>query len=386
VGRTWHNIAIAHVRKHRTNRGTSYQVCWRQDGKYVSVTFASRVVANKFRGKVDAADQRYPEGWTPGHGFVEQEETVPELTLRDWFPRAIAARPSAASGTKENYKRVFQRHVSDELKDMPLTKITREMAGGWVAGLVAAKSAKTAHNIHGLISSVFKQAVEDGLVERNVFVKLGPDLVPSRSVTILEPEEFELLLSCFRPPYNEFTEWLYKSGMRFSEAIALQWRDIDFRRGLIRVERAWKRQGDGSMILGPPKTKAGTRTIAMPADLLARMASRRQGPTDHVFLNKHGNLLSQSVYFKTAWEPALKAAQGKGLNKTPRIHDLRHSHASLLLERGVPILTVSRRLGHSSVAVTGDVYGHLMGTSDDAVIAALSLGSKPIVHAVAAPE
>jgi integrase len=356
----------------RTRGGQNrYQVRWRQDHKEVNVTFSSRAAANRFRGAVDAADQRYPEGWIPGYGWARKEEEAPELTLRDWFPRAIAARPSAASGTKENYRRVFARHVSDELKDIPLSKISKEMAGAWVAGLVATKSAKTAHNIHGLISSVVKQAVEDGLVDRNVFVKLGPTLSPSRSATILEPEDFELLLSCFDSPYDEFTEWMYKSGMRFSEAIALQWHDIDFRRGLVRVERAWKRQGDGSLILGPPKTKAGTRTIAMPKDLLARMATRRKEPTDHLFLNKHGNLMTQSVYFKTAWEPAVKAAQAKGLNKTPRIHDLRHSHASLLLDRGVPILTVSRRLGHSSVAVTGDVYGHLMGTSDEAVLAAL---------------
>jgi integrase len=371
VGKTWHNVAIAHVRKHATKRGTSYQVCWRLEGKYVSVTFASRDVANKFRGKVDASGQRYPEGWIPGHGFVTQQEEAPELTLRDWFPRAIAARAGASSGSKEKYRRDFNRHVPDELKDMPLTSITAEMAGTWVAGLLMNISAKSAHNIHGLVSSVLNQAVRDELVRRNVFVQLGPKLAPSRAVTLLEPDDVELLLSCFGPPYGEFTEWLYKSGMRFSEAIALQWKDIDFGRGQVHVVRAFKREGNGTLILGPPKTTAGSRTIAMPADLLARLATRRQGPTDHLFLNKHGNLLTQSVYFKTAWEPALAAAQAKGLNKTPRIHDLRHSHASLLLERGVPILTVSRRLGHSSVAVTGDVYGHLMATSDEAVLAAL---------------
>jgi integrase len=228
----------------RTRGGQNrYQVRWRQDHKEVNVTFSSRAAANRFRGAVDAADQRYPQGWIPGHGWAKKVEEAPEPTLREWSPRAIAARPSAAPGTKENYRRLFARHVSDELKDMSLSKITKEMAGTWMAGLVAAKSAKTAHNIHGLISSVVKQAVEDGLVERNVFVKLGPDLGPSRSVTILEPEDLKVLHSCFDPPHDEFTEWLYKSGMRFSEAIALQWRDIDFRRGLVRVERAWKRQG-----------------------------------------------------------------------------------------------------------------------------------------------
>lgn len=352
-----------------TRRGISWQVRWRQDDQEVSATFATEAAAIKFRGLVDAAGQRYPPGWIPGSGWILAGPT--ELTLRNWLPRAIAARPNAGSGTKERYRRLFEAHVPTELKDAPLGQITKEDAGVWVAGLLADNSTKTAHNIHGLISSVMKQAVEDGHIERNVFAKLGPGQGVAYAAVVLEPEEFELLLSCFTEPYLEFTRWLYQSGMRFSEAIALQWRDIDIRRGTVRVERAWKRQGDNTMVLGPPKTGAGTRTIVMPKDQLTPLLLRRRKPMDLIFLNKRGDPLTQSTYFKTAWEPALRQAHEQGLNKVPRVHDLRHSHASLLLDRKVPILTVSRRLGHSSVAVTGDIYGHLMGGSDDAVLAAL---------------
>lgn len=371
----------------RQRSNAHFQVRWRQDGKQQSETFKTKPQAIKFRGLVDAAGQQWPENWVPGVGFVTPRRAPGGITLREWFPRAVAARPRASAEQKERYLKQFAKYVPDELADMPLEEITEEVAGAWVTGMLEGEglpsvpSAKTVHNVFGTVSSVVKQAVRNGLVERNTFAGLGAGLMADRAEQVhLSEEEFDLVQSHLQGVDAELAEWLFESGMRFGEATALRWRDLEYAKGTAGVVQAWKRGPDSTYVPGPPKTLRSRRTIVMPAATLARVRARdprfQRGRRSLaaaeglVFTTASGERITQNVFYRT-WMRAVQAAHDEGLLKTPRIHDLRHSHATLLLGKGVDILTVSRRLGHSSVAVTGDIYGHLGKSSDEAILAAL---------------
>lgn len=364
---------MASMRKTTGKAGPRWQVRWRQDGKQVSETFATEKQAVMFRGLVDAAGQHFPEGWHPGAGFTEVADEEPGgLTLREWYPRAIASSPKAAPGTKKRYLTLIANHVPDELLDTPMDRITREQAGTWLAELLAVRSPKTAKNVHGVVSTCIKQAITDGHLNRNPFAGLVPRAERQVEPVFLEPAEFELLCSCVPAHWQGLVDWLYRSGMRWGEATALQWRDIDFGQGRVDVRRAWKK-GESGFYLGPPKTKRSRRSIAMPPAYLGRVKAAYAGdPEGFVFLAPQGGRVWHHEFHQAIWLPTVTEAMTRGLTKRPRIHDLRHSHASLLLGRGVPLLAVSRRLGHSSVAVTGDVYGHLEVGSDDVILAALA--------------
>jgi len=385
-------------------RGDSgkWQVRWRDadaDGKETSEQFTSKEQANVFRGLVDANRQRWPQGWVPGRGFVTEPTQGVGLTLREFFPVAIAARPGASADLKKRYLRQFERYVPDALKDKPMAKISGTDAGAWVAGLQSQPSgkgkklsAKTAHNIFGTVSSVMKQALADGLVERNPFVGLGKGMRSNAPTMVcLEPAEFALIeseLAAVEPLYAEFAAFLFWTGLRFGEATALVWDDIDYATSTVNVVKAWKRQEDNSYQVGEPKTKNGLRTVVLDEETIAALRARDPRLTaltrtavagagqSLVFPNAvKGGRLSQSVFYQVYWLQAVGDARRRsGLTKLPRVHDLRHSHASFLLGNGVDILTVSRRLGHGSVAITGDVYGHVTANSNSRVLAAMKRG------------
>lgn len=94
-------------------------------------------------------------------------------------------------------------------------------------------------------------------------------------------------------------------------------------------------------------------------DLLVPLVASRPGD-ELLFTTPKGERIIHKLYWHHYWVPAVKAAQAHGLKKSPRIHDLRHTHASWLIQDGVSLFTISRRLGHASTRTTEQVYGHLM--------------------------
>lgn len=94
-------------------------------------------------------------------------------------------------------------------------------------------------------------------------------------------------------------------------------------------------------------------------ELLIPLVASRPGK-ELVFTTPKGGRIIHKLYWHHYWVPAVRTAQANGLAKNPRIHDLRHTHASWLIQDGVPLFTISRRLGHASTRTTEQVYGHLM--------------------------
>jgi len=125
--------------------------------------------------------------------------------------------------------------------------------------------------------------------------------------------------------------------------------------------------------LGAPKTKKSRRTLVLTPDQvkLFRRLTEGKNPSDLIFTAPEGGAWHSGVFYAHRWKPALDAANAMGLTKRPRVHDLRHTHASWLIAGKVPLPVIQARLGHESITTTVDRYGHLPASSDDEVVAAV---------------
>jgi integrase len=160
------------------------------------------------------------------------------------------------------------------------------------------------------------------------------------------------------------------SGMRQGELLGLQWPDIDFDKGTVTVRRSLA-QVISEFILKEPKSRSSKRMIRLPPFALDALLNHRRAMLAEgqdvragtVFVTKTGQYVGKSNLIRQVFKPILEKA---GV-PVVRFHDLRHTHASVLLARGKSIKAVSRRLGHSNVAMTLRVYAHLLPDADGAL-------------------
>lgn len=362
----------------------SYRVAWREGGTRRSETFARKADAKRFRGMVDAAGQRYPDGWIPGQGL---DAAVSGLTVREWSDRAIAARTGITDGTRERYVRLLAQHVYPIMGSWPLDAVNRERAALWLNALIATTattrkadaparplSAKTVRNVHGLVSSIWNDAVADEVVASNPFAGLKlPDDVARDEMVCLTRTEFAVLYGLTPSWYQLLVRTLVESGLRWGEATALQVRHLSG--DTLIVNQAWKWDSGSMVTPGAPKTRAGRRVVSIPDDLADALAVSVAGKRadEYLFTSTEGHVLRNGTFHTRVWIPLMDKVEPL-IGKRPRIHDLRHSHASWLLAAGEPIFEVMGRMGHTSLATTQGTYGHLMERDTTGVKAAASSG------------
>ena len=384
----------------RRNKTTSYRVAWRESGERCWDTFASEKDARAFQRDVERHGNHWPVGYTKGFGYSPAVDTPPGvITFAEFAEATITTRAKANERTRADYRRDLRLHLVPTFGDTPLDQITREQVGQWLIALSRTKSPKSVKNIHGLASSIMADAVDDGLISRNVFkgaagrlpaVKseemcflsrqeldtivraMGEEIVVERTA---EGQEPKLVRLSARANYRALTLFMALTGLRWSEATALTVGDIQVMpKARVTVTKAWKRQPDNTMELGEPKSTRSRRTISLPQEALDVVMERITGHAaqERLFVSDMGHTVHHGQFTNRVWKPAIeKAAFAYGLTKRPRIHDLRHSHASWLIAEGVDMVSVQRRLGHESIQTTVDRYTHLATESDDRINAAL---------------
>lgn len=228
-------------------------------------------------------------------------------------------------------------------------------------------AASTIRQTYTILRSVLDTAVRDGLVATNPAAKIQRPGVPRVESRALSPAEVGKLLEAAKDSrYLPILRLLVATGMRRGEALALRWPDVDLTGGSLRVRGTLTRVG-GELVVTPPKTERSRRTVPLsPASVALLKALRAQQATERL---KAGSMWTETGHvftteFGTPVEPrnalralttAAKAAGLAGIG----LHTLRHTAAAVMLEAGVPLKTVSELLGHASVAVTGDIYGHV---------------------------
>ncbi|WP_235505739.1 tyrosine-type recombinase/integrase [Arthrobacter sp. Leaf337] len=259
-------------------------------------------------------------------------------------------------------------HIQGPIGGIPVAVFGYRDVMLWLRSLTRKGAApKTVHNLHGLLSAAMKTAEMLGYISSNPCrgIQLPPIEHAEDSIMFLTHAEFNHVLDVMDEHYKPFICFLVMTGTRFGEATALTVSDLDLisRPATARINKAWRRDDQSKYYLGPAKTGAGKRTIGLNpalADRLAPLAASRAGH-ELLFTTPDGSRIAEKPFWEHYWRPAIQSAQENGLSKSPRIHDLRHTHASWLIQDGaISMFTISRRLGHASTRTTEEIYGHLM--------------------------
>ncbi|WP_376955474.1 tyrosine-type recombinase/integrase [Arthrobacter methylotrophus] len=275
---------------------------------------------------------------------------------------------SANGYTVRRYKGNLKCHIAATLGQMDATEVEYRDIVAWIKGMQSkGLTSKTIANVHGLISAAFNSMVREKKRPDNPCkgVSLPKSEATEETATFLTPDEWSIVEAELSQPYKAFFTFLIHTGLRFSEASALEARDFQTTASgqhVVNVVRAWTKDEDNVSYIGPTKTRQSKRTIGLPASGFAKVrplilaAAKSGGP---VFLNTAGTHIDHRRAWGV-WDRAIMKAQSKGLTKRPRIHDLRHSNASWLLHAGLDIYKLQKHLGHRSITTTLDRYSHLL--------------------------
>jgi len=361
---------VASIRRRDGAKGTTWAVLFRQGGKQRSSTFDNEVAALRHlerieRFGVDAAERLLDAEM---RSDPDRSPSVAELV-----DRHIDALSGVQSDTIRTYRQMQKKLAATPLGHLPIDVVGREDIAKWIRDQQDGEdglSAKTVRNRHALVSAALRQAVDDGILDRNPAERAKIRRTERREMTFLTPTEFQVVLARANPHYQPLLMTLYGTGLRLGEATALRISDLDLtaKPPTLTVARAWKNDG----VLGPPKTRAGRRTLSIPGPVVSELARIVEGrPADElVFVNLAGGRVLQAS-LHDLWQQWIRdydtdRATGKPtprkpkLGKVPRIHDLRHSHASVMIAAGINLFDLKHRLGHESIQTTANTYGHLM--------------------------
>jgi integrase len=375
------------VCRKRSDGTLAYRVKWvlggARGGLWQSETFDDRRAALKFQALVEASSHRWPDGWVKGFGFVAApEDPDAETPFLEFASDYVRRLTSAAPDTQTKYLRQLKALNGWLTQIKRATPTVQNLTGDddrdWiVARRRAGASPKTIANYHGLFSAVMASAEDKELIRRNpcVGVRLPAvedDIDNDDDKVFLTEPEFGLVHTAIHKDDQDFLIVAVGTGLRWGELTALKVKDLDLLAATptLVVRRAWKNNGagefalaqHGKFYLGPPKTKESRRRISLSTtvvDALTRAADGR-APDDLIFGAPRGGRLDQGNWYESRWQRAIKKAQDDGLTKTPRFHDLRHTHAAWLISAGVPLPVIQKRLGHKSIQITVDVYGGLL--------------------------
>jgi integrase len=302
-----------------------------------------------------------------------------KTTLGDYLEKFLKeyAIPNLSPKTVEGYESIITRHLRPQLGNIVLSQLRPEHVQKFYADCLSKGRCNGTGGLRPLtvrhcamtLHRALQVAMKWGLLSRNPADAIDPPRYQREEMHIFNEVDMESFLEAARPtPYYALFYILLFTGMRRSEILALRWTDIDLIMGQVSVSRSLHCLKGRRLIFRAPKSAKGRRTIALPgsASMVIRAHKEQQeaisqeingvpAPADNlVFCQYDGSpMLPDSV--SQAWR---RLANRNGF-KEVRLHDARHTHASLMLKQGVHPKIVQERLGHASISTTIDTYSHV---------------------------
>jgi integrase len=299
-----------------------------------------------------------------------------------WWPTyEISLKPttqlSEGSRVRNHIRPLLGQYELDELDALTIQTWVAQMLAGekdperpgkWLRRPLAPK---TVRNVHGILHKIVGGAVSQRLIRANPCTASHLPKVPHKEMRFLAEPDIGRLIAAVPPHWRPLVLLLVSTGLRWGEATGLQVKHVDVLAGRLTVLRSMHElPGSGEIVFGEPKTERGRRTVAFdPRRVGTALAGlvAGEGREELVFHAPRGGVV-RTRNFRRGWVKWVSAAGLDGL----RIHDLRHTCAAILISAGVPLTGVQRMLGHSSIAVTSDLYGHLLPAVDEGILVAIS--------------
>ncbi len=270
------------------------------------------------------------------------------------------------------------KHLIDGLGHIPVSELREEHIHKYYREKSKTLSPGTLIKHHNLLRSALSQGVIWRTLTRNVAEAVKPPKVSRKEMRALTgPEVHRMLEACEDTAWHSIFHTLTWTGLRRSELLGLRWKDVDLILASLRVVQSVQRLNTGEFIVQEPKTASGRRTIALsPASCLVLREHREKQEADATLLGRQ--LAEDDLVFShpdgSPRDPSTLTLAFRRLTRRigldgVRLHDLRHTMASLYLEQGVNPKTVAERLGHASVTITLDLYSHcLPGVQEAAAV------------------
>jgi len=366
----WHGFVSLGQREHG-----------KADRRHVSAKTRSEVVA-----KVRELEQKRDAGLAPVAGKP--------MTVGEWMDHWLTiAKRSVRVKTYVGYECYVRLHIKPALGHIRLDRLQPEHLEAFYAHLADGKGLSPSMQLqqHRVISRALKVALQRGRVARNVATLVQAPTLKRTEVVPFTTEEALQILAAAKSHRNA-ARWsvALAMGLRQGEALGARWADVDLEAGTWRVTQGLQHQayrhgcGDepcgqkplkcprrvGGLVLVPPKSDKGRRTIGLPVQLVDALTAHRVAQEaereaagsvwrDHglVFVQENGRMIGPSSDW-AAWKRLLREAQVRD----GRLHDARHTAATLLLELGVDARIVMEILGHSQITLTQNTYQHVMPT------------------------
>lgn len=351
-------------RVQRRQKGTGWRVQYRTaDGDQRSATFDLKRDAERFLSERDAQIRTGT--------YIDPHRT--RTNVREWTEQWLASLGHVKATTLERYTSVAYKHVLPRWGDHNLDKLSHLAVSTWLTELHAGgQSAASIQKIHRVLSLILDSAVREGRLPRNVAQgiqlprvarKEHPYLTHAQVDDLAHECGFPSTVSKHRPPAERENEtnrlvvlFLAYTGVRWGEMAALTVRNLNLetRRATIATS-VTPVQGKG-LVWSTPKS-GKRRDVPIPRflaeDLRRHIASKH--PDEIVFTGVRGGAVMRVATFRRPFDAAAEAIGVPGL----RIHDLRHTAASLAIASGAEVKVVQQMLGHTSATMTLDLYGHL---------------------------
>ena len=344
-----------------------------QDGERHIKTFAKRRDADAFHASVNV---EVAKGL---HTADRRSPTIAEAGEL-WIKSGTAT--GLERSTLTAYRTHVRLHINPMLGNVRLSQLTAPMVRAFEDRLGTTRSQAMVHRVLVSLGGIVADAMERGLVAQNVVrgrkrrrrtgeqrrtkLQVGLD-IPS-------PSEIRAVIPHLRGRWRPLFLVAVFAGLRSSELRGLRWSDVDLKRGEVHV----RQRADCYNAFGPPKSASGSRKIPLLPMVVNALREHKltckHSTADLVFPSKTGHVIGHSNLIKFTWKP-LQIAAGvvttDGRAKYSGLHALRHFYASWCINRRVdgglelPLKIVQARLGHASIKMTADTYGHLFPRGDD---------------------
>jgi len=307
--------------------------------------------------------------------------------LAEWMAEYQATRVNLGLQTRARDEATVRNHILPTFGSWVIGSIQPIHVAQWVADLDARGYAPaTVRKAYQLLAAALDAAVESGLIGRSPCrgVKL-PRIETCAEIRFLSAAEISLLAGTIDSRYSAMVLAAAYTGLRFSELRALRVDRFDALRRTIRVVASVV-ESRGQFYFEEPKSEASRRTVRVPPFLVEVLAAHLATHSDGsglIFSAPTGGPIRRNNFRRRIWLPAVEASVGRPCT----FHDLRHSHAALLIAQGEHPKVIQERLGHASIKTTLDTYGHLFEGLDEAAADRLEVTfATADVHAVCTRE